>query len=147
MRRSPSAAISAKARRSSPINRTSKAALGIAGTDQSPLDWGPPNLSFTNFGSLSDSSASLNRSQTTNFTDTVTYVIQRKHNLTFGFGYRKMQQNSLSYANSRGAFSFSGLLTSGFDANGQPIANTGYDFADFLLGMPAIQLSPHRQLE
>ncbi|MGA7237232.1 MAG: TonB-dependent receptor, partial [Bryobacteraceae bacterium] len=110
--------------------------LGIAGTDQSPLDYGPPNLSFTNFGSLSDSSASLNRSQTTNFTDTITYVVQRKHNLSFGFGYRKMQQNALSYANSRGAFSFSGLLTSGFDADGQPFAHTGYDFADFLLGFP-----------
>ena len=110
--------------------------LGIAGTDQSPLDYGPPNLSFTNFGSLSDSSASLNRSQTTNFTDTITYVVQRKHNLSFGFGYRKMQQNALSYANSRGAFSFSGLLTSGFDADGQPLAHTGYDFADFLLGFP-----------
>jgi hypothetical protein len=110
--------------------------LGIAGTDQSPLDWGPPNLSFTNFGSLSDSSASLNRSQTTNFTDTITYVIQRKHNLSFGFGYRKIEQNALSYANSRGAFSFSGLLTSGFDADGQPLPHTGYDFADFLLGFP-----------
>ena len=110
--------------------------LGIGGTDQSPLDWGPPNLSFTNFGSLSDSSASLNRSQTENFTDTITYVVRRKHNLSFGAGYRKMQQNALSYANSRGAFSFSGLLTSGFDADGNPIAHTGYDFADFLLGFP-----------
>ena len=43
---------------------------------------------------------------------------------------------SLSYANSRGSFSFSGLLTSGFDADGQPLAHTGYDFADFLLGYP-----------
>ena len=30
-----------------------------------------------------------------------------------------MQQNSLAYQNARGAFSFSGLLTSGLDANGQ----------------------------
>ena len=66
----------------------------------------------------------MNRSQTTNFTDTITYVVQRKHNLSFGFGYRKMQQNALSYANSRGAFSSSGLLTSGFDAEGQPLART-----------------------
>ncbi len=28
--------------------------LGIAGTDNRPIDYGPPNLSFTNFGSLSD---------------------------------------------------------------------------------------------
>ena len=36
----------------------------------------------------------------------------------------------------RGSFSFSGLLTSGFDANGSPLKGTGYDFADFLLGFP-----------
>ena len=56
-------------------------ALGIAGTDQDPIDYGPPNLSFTNFGGLSDGTASLNRNQTTNFTDTVTYVVRREHNL------------------------------------------------------------------
>ena len=52
--------------------------------------------------------------ETTNFTDTITYVVRRKHNFSFGFGYRRMQNNALSYANSRGSFSFSGLLTSQF---------------------------------
>jgi hypothetical protein len=47
-----------------------------------------------------------------------------------------LQQNSLSYANSRGSFSFSGLLTSQIDSNGQPVTGTGFDFADFLLGLP-----------
>lgn len=110
--------------------------LGITGTDQDPISYGPPNLSFTNFSGLSDASASLNRNQTTSFTDTLTYVVRRRHNLSIGYGYRRMQQNALSYANSRGGFSFSGLVTSGFDTNGQPLANTGYDFADFLLGNP-----------
>src|SRR5262249_51871762 len=112
------------------------AALGITGTDQDPIDYGPPNLSFTNFSGLSDGSASLNRNQTANFTDTIPYVIRRKHNLQFGFGYRRMQQNALSYANSRGSFSFSGLLTSQLNADGQPLSGTGMDFADFLLGLP-----------
>ena len=71
-----------------------------------------------------------------NFTDNITYVVRRKHNLTFGFGYRKLQQNSLNYANARGSFSFSGLLTSELDTQGQPVVGTGYDFADFLLGDP-----------
>jgi hypothetical protein len=31
--------------------------LGIGGTLQTPLDYGPPNLSFTNFGGLSDGTA------------------------------------------------------------------------------------------
>jgi trimeric autotransporter adhesin len=110
--------------------------LGIIGPDETPVDYGPPNLSFTNFGSLSDGTFSLNRNQTTNFTDTVTWVYQRKHNFSFGFGYRRMQQNALSYANSRGAFSFSGLLTQGYDSSGNALPNTGFDFADFLLGYP-----------
>jgi trimeric autotransporter adhesin len=109
--------------------------LGITGTSQDPISWGPPNLSFTNFAGLNDGSASVGRNQTSAITEGITYV-RKKHNLTFGIGYRRMQQNSLSYANSRGAFSFSGLLTSGFDSKGQPLSGTGYDFADFLLGLP-----------
>ncbi len=112
------------------------ASLGITGISQDPVNYGPPNLSFTNFGALSDGGASLNRSQTISFTDNITYVIKKKHNLTFGYGFRKMQNNSLLYQNARGAFTFSGLLTSGIDASGQPIKGTGFDFADFLLGLP-----------
>ncbi len=110
--------------------------MGIKGTEQDPLNYGPPTLSFTNFSSLSDGAASLNRSQTTNFTDNVTYVIRRKHNLTFGYLFRRLQQNTLNYANARGSFAFSGLVTSELNAGGQPIAGTGFDFADFLLGEP-----------
>ena len=51
-------------------------------------------------------------------------------------GYRRMQNNPLSYANSRGSLSFGGLLTSGFNADGTTLPNTGFDFADFLLGYP-----------
>jgi hypothetical protein len=112
------------------------AELGITGTSQLPMNYGPPNLSFTNFGSLSDSAASSTHSQTYNFTDNITYVLKRKHNLTFGYLFRRLQQDSLSNQNARGSFSFSGLLTSQLDANGQPVKDTGYDFADFLLGDP-----------
>ena len=110
--------------------------LGITGTSQSPINYGPPNLSFTNFGSLSDSSASVTHNQTYNFTDAVTYVVKRKHNLTFGYLFRRLQMNNLTYQNARGSFGFSGLLTSALNANGQPVAGTGFDFADFLLGLP-----------
>ena len=112
------------------------ATLGITGTSQAPINNGPPNLSFTNFGSLSDSSASSTHNQTYNFTDAVTYVVKRKHNLTFGFLFRRLQMNNLTYQNARGSFAFSGLLTSALSANGQPVPGTGFDFADFLLGLP-----------
>jgi hypothetical protein len=110
--------------------------LGITGTSQLPINYGPPNLSFTNFGSLSDSPATSTHNQTYNFTDNITYVLKKKHNLTFGYLFRRLQQNSLSDQNARGSFSFSGLLTSELSSGGQPVSGTGYDFADFLLGFP-----------
>ena len=112
------------------------AALGINGTSQDPTNYGPPALSFTNFSSLSDGTPNLSRNQTATFSDNFTWVLKRKHNLTFGFTYNRLQQNSQNYQNARGSFSFSGLLTSQLDAAGQPVKGTGYDFADFLLGLP-----------
>ena len=112
------------------------AELGITGTSQIPLNYGPPSLSFTNFSGLSDGSASESTSRTTTFSDSFIYVVRRKHNFTFGFTYNRLEQNSLGYSNARGSFSFSGLLTSELDAAGQPVKGTGFDFADFLLGFP-----------
>ena len=112
------------------------AELGIQGTSQAPINYGPPNLSFTNFGALTDGSASVTRNQTMTFTDALTFVFKKKHNLSFGYTYNRLQQNSLTYQNARGAYSFSGLVTSGIGSNGQPVSGTGFDFADFLLGFP-----------
>ena len=112
------------------------AQLGINGTSQDPINYGPPGISFTNFSTLSDGAPNLGRNQTATFTDNFTYVAKRKHNLTFGFTYNRLQQNSQNYQNARGSFSFSGLATSQLDSNGQPVKGTGFDFADFLLGLP-----------
>jgi hypothetical protein len=118
-------------------NKTNVAAeLGISGTSQDPINYGPPNLSFTNFGGLTDGAANESHNQTFNFTDGITYVLKRKHNLTFGFLFRRLQQNILTAPNARGSFSFSGLTTSAIGADGQPLSGTGFDFADFLLGLP-----------
>jgi hypothetical protein len=98
------------------------ATLGIEGTSQNPLNWGPPNLSFTNYANLSDGNASLNRNQTAAVGDTLSWV-HGTHNFTFGGDVRRQQFNAFSDANGRGAFSFNGSVT-------------GYDLADFLLGLP-----------
>ncbi|MEP6533816.1 MAG: TonB-dependent receptor [Bryobacteraceae bacterium] len=111
------------------------AALGIQGTSSDPINNGPPNLSFTNFGSLSDASPILVRNQTSSVTDGITYVKGRE-TFTFGGEYRRVQLNTRTDSNGRGSFTFSGLLTSQFDASGQPVSGTGFDFADFLLGAP-----------
>jgi hypothetical protein len=110
--------------------------LGIAGTSDDPINFGPPNISFTNFGSLADAAATLRRDQTSSVSDSVTLVIKKKHNLGMGFEYRRQQINSRAYSNARGSFSFSGLLTSAFDEKGNPLPGSGYDFADYLLGLP-----------
>ncbi|MFB3827909.1 MAG: TonB-dependent receptor [Bryobacteraceae bacterium] len=109
--------------------------LGISGVARDPVNWGPPNLNFTNFGGLTDASPVLRRDQTASLNNGVT-VMRGKHTFSTGFGYRRMQVNTRTDQNARGTFTFSGLSTSGFNAQGQPLAGTGFDFADFLLGLP-----------
>jgi hypothetical protein len=109
--------------------------LGIQGTSQSPQNWGPPNLSFTNYGSLNDGNSSLSRTQNLNLTDTISWTVG-KHNFQMGGQMQKQQQNQLSDGNGRGTFSFNGRATASI-INGAPVAGTGYDMADFLLSRPA----------
>jgi hypothetical protein len=109
--------------------------LGISGTPEEPVSYGPPSLSFTNFGNLSDGAPNLRRDQTSTLQESV-LVVRKGHNMTFGWEFRRAQINSRAYQNSRGTFSFSGLMTSDFDDKGQPLPGTGFDFADFLLGFP-----------
>jgi hypothetical protein len=115
-------------------NTNVAADLGINGTSQNPRNWGPPTLSFTNYGALTDGSAALNRNQTSSVGDSIIWV-KGVHNMTFGADYRRQQFNRASDSNGRGAFTFTGLTTSNL-TNGVAAQGTGYDFADFLLGLP-----------
>ncbi len=115
--------------------RNVAAELGIAGASGNPLSFGPPNLSFTNFGGLSDASPSLRRDQSASVNEGVLFV-RGKHSFHFGTEYRRTLTNSLTDQNGRGTFLFSGLATSALDERGQPLAGTGFDLADFLLGLP-----------
>lgn len=117
------------------FGRNWAAELGIRGTSGDPLNFGPPNLSFTNFGGLTDGNPTARRDQSMAVAPGVTYV-WKNHNFALGGEYRRQQTNSISQANARGTMVFSGLVTSALDAQGQPVANTGYDFADYLLGRP-----------
>jgi hypothetical protein len=108
--------------------------LGIAGVSTNPFDWGLPNLSFTNFASLSDTSPSLNRSQTYTFSDNVIWN-HGKHTWRWGGDFRRVQINPETDSNPRGSFVFTGANTSQL-SEGKPVPGTGYDFADFLLGLP-----------
>ncbi len=96
--------------------------LGITGVSVSPIDFGIPLVSFTNFSGLNDPIPSLVRNQTLRFSDTFTWT-HVKHTMTFGAEIRRIQLNTDSSPNPRGGFVFTGLAT-------------GNDFADFLLGLP-----------
>ena len=120
--------------------------LGIKGqgiaTD--PLDYGLPALQFTDFGALNLAIPSLRRNQTFRVADIFLRNVG-KHNIRMGGEVRRVQQNTLTNPNARGTFTFNGYSTSDFTPygskgctlpNGCPVSNTGYDFADFLLGLP-----------
>ena len=51
------------------------AAIGIVGTSQDPINYGPPNLSFTNFGNLVDGNPVTRRDQSSAIRDTLTIVM------------------------------------------------------------------------
>ena len=108
--------------------------LGITGVSTNPFDWGLPNLSFSDFASLQDTAPQLNRSQTYTFSDNVIWN-HGKHTWRWGGDFRRVQVNTESNSDPRGTFVFTGVNTSQI-VNGQPVPATGFDFADFLLGLP-----------
>jgi trimeric autotransporter adhesin len=110
-------------------------ALGITGVSQNPFDWGLPNLSFTNFASLQDTTPQLTRPQTYTFSDNVIWN-HGKHTARWGGDFRRVQVNTETASNPRGSFIFSGFNTEQLTSSGSPVPGTGYDFADFLLGLP-----------
>ena len=106
------------------FNQDITGTLGINGVSTNPFDWGLPNLSFTHFGSLSDVNPQLLRNQTWTFTDNMIYN-HGKHTWRWGGDFRRIQINTETDSNARGTFTFTGV-------------NSGFDFADFLLGLPQL---------
>jgi hypothetical protein len=98
---------------------------GITGDNQQPVNWGPPNISFGGslIQGLSDSEATFNRNRTTSAGYASTWNHGR-HNVTFGADFARQEYNVLSQTDPRGTFSFNNTAE-------------GYDFASFLLGIPA----------
>jgi hypothetical protein len=124
------------------------AQLGLTGISPNPFDFGLPTINFTNYTGLSDPNFSLARSQTYRYVDSLRWM-KAKHTITIGGEVRKIEINRDSDPTPNGQFSFTGLMTSQLTAAGAPVnspANCqsatasgpciGYDFADFLLGLP-----------
>jgi len=109
---------------------------GVSGVSQNPFDFGVPNLSFTNFGSVQDTNPLLRRDQTISFSDFLVWN-HGKQTWRWGGDFRRIQVNTETSNNARGTFTFTGVNTSGGNPGG-PEAGFGLDFADFLLGLPQL---------
>jgi len=117
------------------FNNDITAGLGIVGVSQNPFDWGLPNLSFADIASLQDTTPALTRPQTYTFSDNVIWN-HGKHTWRWGGDFRRVHVNTETDSNPRGSFVFTGFNTAQLDSSGNQVAGTGYDFADFLLGLP-----------
>jgi len=109
---------------------------GLMGISNDPFDWGLPGISFTSFGGLNDPTPRRVLDQTYTVSDTVSWN-HGEHNWRFGGDYRRILQSFRSSRNAEGSFVFTGFATSEYGTSSTtPVADTGYDFADFLLGFP-----------
>jgi trimeric autotransporter adhesin len=109
---------------------------GIGGVSTDPFNFGLPGISFTSFAGLTDPTPRRELDQTFTFSDTLSWS-RGKHNWRFGGDYRRILQSFRSAKNAEGSFVFTGFATSQLASGGAlPAADTGYDFADFLLGLP-----------
>ncbi|HTC92280.1 MAG TPA: TonB-dependent receptor [Terriglobales bacterium] len=112
--------------------------LGINGVSQNPFDWGLPGLSFSNFNGIQDVTPAQTRNQTYSISDFMVWS-RGRHTLRWGGDFRLIQLNIRTDRNARGTFTFSGLNTAQLISTPKglaPAPNTGFDFADFLLGLP-----------
>jgi len=112
------------------------AEAGILGNDQAPQFWGPPALAFSSgiYG-LSDGSYQINHNNTNAAGDSLIWV-RGTHNVTVGGDFRRLDFNQFAQQNARGSFTFTGTMTGLAGSNGQVASGTGFDLADFLLGLP-----------
>ncbi len=111
-------------------------AAGITGISTDPFDWGLPGLSFNSYSGFSGPVPSRELDQTYTISDTVMWN-HGKHNVRFGGDYRRILQGFRSARNAEGSFVFTGFGTAEYlPGSTQPVAGTGSDFADFLLGLP-----------
>jgi hypothetical protein len=109
------------------------ARLGIQNTSAAPIDYGLPTIQLTNFTSLDDGSSSKTVREKNDLSESLMWV-RGKHFFRFGGGVAWNRWNRLGSPAGGGVLNFAGVATSEYE-NGLPVPGTGYDFADFLLGL------------
>jgi hypothetical protein len=107
---------------------------GISGISTDPFGFGLPTISFNNFGGLNDPIPRRELDQTYTISEILAWN-RGRHNWRWGGDYRRILQSFRSAKNSNGSFVFTGFATGDY-ASAALAPDTGYDFADFLLGLP-----------
>jgi hypothetical protein len=114
---------------------------GITGVSTQPFDWGVPSLAFSSLSTVHDVTPldRTDRRVAVNYSWIHPY---KQHLLRAGGDVRFDRSSSDTDPTAAGSFVFTGLYTTG----GEPMARAGgYDFADFLLGLPqqaSVQYGP-----
>jgi len=81
---------------------------GISGNDQTPVNWGPPNLIFSSgIAGLSEPAYAHNANQTQTFTYDSLWN-RGRHSISFGGDARRQQFNIVSQQDARGMVAFTG---------------------------------------
>src|SRR5687768_4962448 len=106
---------------------------GIGGVATDPASWGVPSLSFSSLTGVRDVPPNDRIDTRWTFAYTMTRPWRNQHTLRIGGDFRVDEANSVNDPNARGAFTFTGLYTSGGSSSAR---GGGLDFADFLLGLP-----------
>ena len=105
-------------------------------TAQQGLYYGVPNLTFTNFSSITETQPADRLQQVFSLSDVVSWR-HGKHNMRFGFDGKRQHLDVIAGSNGLGSFAFTGYATKAPSSvavsTGSP---SGSAFADFLLGAP-----------
>jgi trimeric autotransporter adhesin len=103
----------------------------------SPLNFGLPSLTLTQFSGLNEQQPNLHVNQTISVSESSSWI-HHKNNFKFGGDFRRVHLDMIGQANSTGSFTFTGLFTSqpGSVATASGVSATGSDLADLLLGFP-----------
>ena len=111
---------------------------GIAGVATDPFGWGVPSLSFSNFNVRDVTPA---RRRDTRISTNYSWNQPWKNHLFRAGGNFQIDRSATETdTNAAGSFTFTGLYTGG----GTGITrNDGFDFADFLLGLPQQAMVQH----
>jgi hypothetical protein len=109
--------------------------LQIQGVSQDPFSWGLPKIQFSSMTGLSDLNPSLQNADRVSTQYSWSHPFGRRHQVRAGGDFRFDRTNTNSEGNANGTFIYNGLYVTNGGRDGAGIV--GFDFADFLLGMPA----------